>query len=275
MILPLPTATHRSVSRSGDATTHPSRLLLEMQRELPSLSPKLGHVARYCIDHAATLHHHRIQDVARACGTIPASVVRLAQRFGLRGFQELKYALVDRADRACHERPGSPDAIEALDDWLHPDSARALADIEASALAIGSLKGLVARPEFRLAVQALRGARRIHVVAAGPTDEAIAAHLRSGLQVVRPDPAVTVQPGDWLVQVAVWQDLSPETRPREPHAYGPRVISLLRGRMNRCTGPAPVGIVMRLGTDSRRLLHALALGEALARALHPDPHPCA
>ncbi|MGY0195731.1 MurR/RpiR family transcriptional regulator [Leptothrix sp. BB-4] len=242
----------------------PSRLLLEMQRELPALSPKLGHVARFCIEHAATLHHHRIQDVARASGTIPASVVRLAQRFGLRGFQELKYALVDRAGR---ERP---DPVEPPDDWLQPDSARALEDIEASALAIGSLKGLVARPEFRLAVQALRGARRLHVVAAGPTDEAIAAHLRSGLQVVRPDPTVTAQPGDWLVQVAVWQDLSPETRPRDPRPYGPCVLSLVRGRMNRFTGRAPDGIVMRLGTDSRRLLNALALGEALTHALHPD-----
>ena len=242
----------------------PSRLLLAMQRELPALSPKLGHVARFCIEHAATLHHHRIQDVARASGTIPASVVRLAQRFGLSGFQELKYALVERAER---ELPGP---IEPADDWLHPDSARALEDIEASVLAIGSLKGLVARPDFRLAVQALRSARRLHVVAAGPTDEAIAAHLRSGLQVVRPDPSVAAQPGDWLVQVAVWQDFSPETRSRDPRPYGPCVLSLVRGRMNRYTGRTPDGIVMRLGTDSRRLLNALALGEALAHALRPD-----
>ncbi|RZS52292.1 MurR/RpiR family transcriptional regulator [Sphaerotilus mobilis] len=242
----------------------PSRLLLAMQRELPALSPKLGHVARFCIEHAATLHHHRIQDVARASGTIPASVVRLAKRFGLSGFQELKYALVERAERE------KPDLVEPADDGLHPDSACALEDIEASALGLGSLKGLVARPEFRLAVQALRGARRIHVIAAGPTDETIATHLRGGLQVVRPDPGSPAQPGDWLVQVAVWQDLTPETRPREPQSYGPRVLSLARGRMNRFTGGGPDGIVMRLGTDSRRLLNALALSEALTHALHPD-----
>ncbi|MDP4301424.1 MurR/RpiR family transcriptional regulator [Leptothrix discophora] len=245
--------------------TAASRLLLEMQSELPNLSPKLGHVARYCIDHAATLHHHRIQDVARACGTIPASVVRLAQRFGLRGFQELKYAMVERAGRE------TPDPVATPDDWLHPDSARALADIEASALGLGSLKGLVVRPEFRLAVQALRGARRIHVVAAGPTDETLATHLRGGLQVLGPHPEAAAQPGDWLVQVAVWQDLTPETRPRDPLPYGPRVLSLVRGRMNRHELRAHGGIVMRLGTDSRRLLNALALCEALARSLHPEP----
>ncbi|MEY8690072.1 MAG: MurR/RpiR family transcriptional regulator [Leptothrix sp. (in: b-proteobacteria)] len=257
-------------ARSGrlpvPSATPASRLLHEMRSELPNLSPKLGHVARYCIDHAATLHHHRIQDVARACGTIPASVVRLAQRFGLRGFQELKFAMVERAGRV----PSDPALADRHpDDWLHPDSARALADIEASALGLGSLKGLVVLPEFRLAVQALRGARRIHVVAAGPTDETLASHLRSGLQVLRPAADTTIEAGDWLVQVAVWQDLTPETRPRDPQAYGPRVLSLVRGRMNRPAAREAGGIVMRLGTDSRRLLHALALSEALAHALHP------
>ena len=246
----------------------PSRLLLQMQRELPSLSPKLGHVARYCIDHAATLHHHRIQDVARACGTIPASVVRLAQRFGLRGYQELKYALVERAEREAL------DPIVTLNDWLHPDSARALEDIEATTLALGSLKGLVARPEFRLAVQALRGARRIQVVAAGPTDEAIAQQLCNGLRAAGLDALAhatdTPGPDDWLVLVAVWDDLPPAPRHPDAASPQPQVLRLLRGRMNRDAGRCTDGLVLRLGTDPRRLLHALALCEALVRALDPD-----
>jgi hypothetical protein len=250
----------------------PSSLLLQMQRELPSLSPKLGHVARYCIDHAATLHHHRIQDVARACGTIPASVVRLAQRFGLRGYQELKYALVERAEREAL------DPVVTLNDWLHPDSARALEDLEATTLALGSLKGLVARPEFRLAVQALRGARRIHVVAAGPTDEAIAQQLRSGLRAAGLDASSqalahatnTPGPDDWLVQVAVWDELPPAPRHPDAASAEPQVLRLLRGRMNRDAGRCADSLVLRLGTDPRRLLHALALCEALVRALDPD-----
>lgn len=253
-----------------------SRLLHDLQRDLPTLSPKLGNVARFCIEHASTLHHYRIHEVARACETIPASVVRLAQRFGLNGFQEMKYALVDRVERGPVAEP------QPREPWQHPDCLAALQGIEDSALGLASLKGLVSRPEFHRAVQALRTARRIHFDGAGEEDRLIAAHLQTRLRELGclplgtrdHDAACNIEgdtpfDGAWLVRVAVWNDLTPGSQRLDPAAFGPRVLRLARGRMNRFAARDHAGIVMHVGTGAQRLLNALALCEAIATAVKP------
>ncbi len=250
------------------------RLLLELQRDLPTLSPKLRSVARFCIQHASTLHHHRIQDVALACGTIPASVVRLAQRFGLKGFQELKLAFLDGVEH------GADDLSEPQ---LQPECSAALQDIEDSALGLASLKGLVLRPEFLHAVQSLRSARHIRFDWAGEVDRTIATHLQARMRAAgchQVDTTMleatshTPPPGAWLVQIAVWDDMAPGVRAPDTHAptathFGPRVLKLVRGRMNRFATRTPEGVAVRVGTDARRMLNALALCEALATAVKP------
>lgn len=252
-----------------------SRLLHKLQRDLPTLSPKLGNVARFCIEHASTLHRYRIHEVASACETIPASVVRLAQRFGLNGFQEMKYAFVDRMARAP---VAEPESQEARQPWQHPDCLAALQRIDDSALGLAGLKGLVSRPEFRHAVQALRTARQIRFDGAGDEDRLIAAHLQARLRErgclpddnQAPDAAHdTPFDGQWLVRVTVWHDLPPASQRLDPAAFGPRVLRLARGRMNRFTARDHAGIVMHVGTGAQRLLNALALCEAIASAVKP------
>ena len=243
-----------------------SRLLHKLQRDLPTLSPKLGNVARFCIEHASTLHRYRIHEVASACETIPASVVRLAQRFGLNGFQEMKYAFVDRMER---EPEAEPEPQESRQPWQHPDCLAALQSVDDSAHGLASLKGLVSRPEFSHAVQALRTARQIHFDGACDEDRLIAAHLQACLRERGCLPLDTAADGQWLVRVSVWHDLTPGSQRLDPAAFGPRVLRLARGRMNRFAARDHAGIVMHVGTGAQRLLNALALCEAIACAVKP------
>lgn len=67
-------------------------------RNLPSLSPKLQQVAHYCLQHARQLHLCRIQEVAQRCETQPVTVVRLAKRYGFRGFLDFKMAFLAGTD---------------------------------------------------------------------------------------------------------------------------------------------------------------------------------
>lgn len=257
--------------------THGRPLLQELQRALPTLSPKLGGVARFCIQHAATLHHYRIQDVADACDTMPVSVVRLAQRFGLKGFQELKLAFIDRVEAPEPlEQPGqAPPSTEC---------AAALQDIEASAQGVTDLKALVLRPEFLQVAQALRGAPHIRFDWASDEDRWIATHLQARMRSVGcrqvdggTRSAGAVQQAAWLVQVAVWDDMAPAPGWFAVGEFGPRVLKLSRGnlhRMNRLAALHSDGVVIQVGTDARRMLNALALCEALVTAVRPDRVGC-
>lgn len=243
-------------------------LLHRLQHELPTLSPKLQSVALFCIEHASTLHRYRVKDVSDACGTIPASVVRLAQRFGLKGFQEMKISFLDRTGREAVA------ISEEQNQALHPDCLAALHDIEESALGLASLKGLALTPEFHHAVHSLRSARHIRFDWAGDEDRAIALHLQArmraaGCQQADAKNLDAVSAGGWLVQVAVWNELTPESRGLGIADFGPRVLRLVRGRMNRFATCTHEGIEIRLGTDARRLLNALALCEAIAAAVKP------
>jgi hypothetical protein len=218
------------------------------------------------------LHHHRIKDVAEACGTIPASVVRLAQRFGLTGFQELKLAFLEGMERETVSVSGPQDQ------WLHPECRAALQDIEDSALGLASLKGLVSRPEFLHAVHSLRSALHIRFDWAGDADRTIATHLQArmravGCHQVEPKNLDAVCDGEWLVQVAVWNDVTPGSSGRVMAGFGPRVLRLVRGRMDRFASRTDEGVVIRVGTNARRMLNALALCEALATAVKPGTCP--
>ena len=72
----------------------PIRLESRLNLDLPSLSPRLRAVAKYCLAHARRLHLCRIQDVAQECDTNPATVVRLAKRYGFRGYLDFKMAFL-------------------------------------------------------------------------------------------------------------------------------------------------------------------------------------
>lgn len=78
----------------------------QLAADLLALSPKLQQVARYCLEHARSLHLCRILDVAAHCNTQPVTVVRLAKRYGFRGFLDFKMAFLAHAQEA---RPVSLD----------------------------------------------------------------------------------------------------------------------------------------------------------------------
>lgn len=250
--------------------THGHPLLQELQRALPTLSPKLGGVARFCIQHAATLHHYRIQEVAEACGTIPASVVRLAQRFGMTGFQELKLAFLDRLE------PQPDSALAPQEPQLPPECLAASQDIDDSAQGLANLKGFALRPDFLHVVQSLQSATRIHFDWTGEEDRLIALHLQGRMRSVGCRQVDTgtknrdvVLGGEWLVQVAVWHDTPPCPSWFVATDFGPRILRLARGDMHRCARNPHAGVVIRVGTDARRMLNAFALCEALVKAVKP------
>jgi len=78
-----------------------SALEARITRNLPTLSPKLKQVATYCLQHARHLHLCRIQDVALRCETQPVTVVRVAKRYGFRGFLDFKMAFLAEAERCA------------------------------------------------------------------------------------------------------------------------------------------------------------------------------
>lgn len=243
-------------------------LLQELQRALPTLSPKLGGVARFCLQHAATLHHYRIQDVADACGTGPVSVVRLAQRFGMKGFQELKLAFLDAPEPAALSAHAPPELRPA------PESLAAWQDIDHSAQSLASLKAVVLSPGFQHLVQSLQSATRIHFDWTGEEDRLIALHLQQRMRAAGCRQVDTgtrnravVPGGEWLVQVAVWQDTPPCQNWFMATDFGPRILRLARGDMRSGVGNLHAGAVIRVGSDARRMLNAFALCEALATAL--------
>ncbi|MEX8495236.1 MurR/RpiR family transcriptional regulator [Sphaerotilus sp.] len=259
-----------AVGSGGHVESHGHRLLHELQRDLPLLSPKLRSVAQFCLQHAATLHHYRIQEVAETCGTIPASVVRLAQRFGLKGFQEMKLAFLDRMEPVVDFTPAPQDHR------LPPECLAASHDIDDSALGLMSLKGLALRPEFLHVVQSLQSATRIHFDWTGEEDRLIALHLQARMRSVGCRQVDTgtknqdiVSGGAWLVQVAVWHDVTPCPSWFVAADFGSRILRLARGDMNRSARNTHAGIVIRVGTDARRMLNAFALCEALATAVKP------
>ena len=95
-----------------------------MTGNLPSLSPKLQQVAAYCLQHARHLHLCRIQEIAQRCDTQPVTVVRLAKRYGFRGFLDFKMAFLADAGSAAS---GAPEhSLGLATDWQSDASYRAV-----------------------------------------------------------------------------------------------------------------------------------------------------
>lgn len=255
---------------AAPSAIHGPRLLAALRDALPALSPKLRGVAQFCLQHASTLHRYRIHDVADACGTGPASIVRLAQRFGLAGFQDLKLAFVDDPTRAQPEPA-----------WPGPEGLAASREIDALALGVAGLDTLVRGAGFRHAVQGLRSARQIRVEGASEADHAVAMHLRARLRAVGCRQVDAVDPdatGDdlWWVQVAVSAAAAPDAVPAWRAAGTARVLRLVPGPLPvpAFTLPDPGVTLLQVGADAHALLKALALCEALTAALAPDrPQP--
>jgi DNA-binding MurR/RpiR family transcriptional regulator len=79
------------------------QLLMEMTAGFDGLSPQLKEAARWVIDHPADVALLTMREQARRAGIPPATLTRLAQRFKLKGYDEIRRLSAE----AVRERPDS------------------------------------------------------------------------------------------------------------------------------------------------------------------------
>jgi DNA-binding MurR/RpiR family transcriptional regulator len=79
------------------------QLLVEMTAGFDELSPQLKEAARWVIDHPADVALLTMREQARRAGIPPATLTRLAQRFKLKGYDEIRRLSAE----VVRERPDS------------------------------------------------------------------------------------------------------------------------------------------------------------------------
>ncbi len=93
-------------------------LLAQFKQDLTRLSPKLGAVARYCLQHHASLHLQRITHVAQHSDTQPSTVVRFAKQYGYSGFNDFKFAFLGPTPEPT--QAPSPKPAVVIEPQTHP-----------------------------------------------------------------------------------------------------------------------------------------------------------
>jgi DNA-binding MurR/RpiR family transcriptional regulator len=78
-------------------------LVAELKAEFDGLSPQLKEAARWVVDHPIDVALLTTREQARRAGVAPATLTRLAQRFGLSGYEDLRR----RYAAAVRRRPES------------------------------------------------------------------------------------------------------------------------------------------------------------------------
>src|SRR3981189_2960061 len=74
-----------------------------LKADFEKLSPQLQEAARWVIDHPADVALLTMREQARRAGIAPATLTRLAQRFRLKGYDEIRKLYAE----AVRERPES------------------------------------------------------------------------------------------------------------------------------------------------------------------------
>lgn len=135
-------------TKTDPSTVHPYDRLREAARGAP---PALSAVAEWLLRHSAQAAMLGIEDIARECGTSPASVNRFARSAGYAGFAEMKAALAlvmratidpvqklrEEQGRSKHSAPSHylPMAQANLEQFGHSNTAQ---DIQAAAKLIAT-----------------------------------------------------------------------------------------------------------------------------------------
>ncbi len=85
-----------------------TRTITSLKKILPDLSPRLGAAAKYIVDNASDFGLDPIRETARKAGVSTYSLVRLAEKLGFDGYDELRepfrHALVSASavvDQPC------------------------------------------------------------------------------------------------------------------------------------------------------------------------------
>ena len=81
----------------------PSSFDAKLKTGFAALPPQLKEAARWVIDHPADVALLSMREQARRAGIPPATLTRLAQRFGLRGYDGVRMLYAD----AVRQRPES------------------------------------------------------------------------------------------------------------------------------------------------------------------------
>ena len=92
-----------------------NKTISELKQALPSLSPRLRSVAKYIVDHPSDFGLDPIRETARKCEVSTYTLVRMAERMGFAGYEDLRepfrQALV--SSTAVVEKPEWIDELRA------------------------------------------------------------------------------------------------------------------------------------------------------------------
>jgi hypothetical protein len=149
-------------------------LLARMAADLPALSPQLRKAASFLVRERGLPRHCRITDFAQLTGTTPVTVVRLAKRYGFRGYYELKFAFLAAT-------PPAP----ALDTDIRPtlDTSGHTGDlVHGAARALGLLRELLQSRAFGQAAQWFEDSDEVWLQAESAADASLAACISAALK---------------------------------------------------------------------------------------------
>jgi DNA-binding MurR/RpiR family transcriptional regulator len=171
------------------ATTLPPRLfgtelIARIYRDLPLLSPKMRNVGEHLVRNSSLLHQQRIQELARQSNTIPATVVRLAKRYGFIGFHDLKLAFLPSEQKATRTSPLC--IVSPTESQPGPEITAAFAAIDLQAGRIQAIRPLLEQECFQQLLRALHAANHISVCAAKATDQVAADYFADRLATLKP-----------------------------------------------------------------------------------------
>jgi DNA-binding MurR/RpiR family transcriptional regulator len=129
-------------------------ILVAIKELEPSYKPSEDKIAKYIIENAATVVELPINELAKACNTSEASIVRFCKTLGLKGFQELKIRIAASLSRQGKKLDGG-----ITDDDNIADVIQKIANFNKQA--IDSTISLLDVDSINDAVEALSNAKKI------------------------------------------------------------------------------------------------------------------
>ena len=244
------------------------QLLVEMTAGFDGLSPQLKEAARWVIDHPADVALLTMREQARRAGIPPATLTRLAQRFKLKGYDEIRRLSAE----AVRERPDSYRwrAEELLQRRDSEGDAALIQDIFSSlSRHLQELSRPVVVDRFRAAADIIAKARRVFCLGLRSTfSVAYSFHyaralfgaesvLVDGPGGIATDALRTIGPADVLLAISV----KPYTRQtlqavRYADKRGARVIAVTDSEVSPLAMLARETLVV--GTETPSFFHTMA-----------------
>ncbi|HWX07131.1 MAG TPA: MurR/RpiR family transcriptional regulator [Bradyrhizobium sp.] len=244
------------------------QLLVEMTAGFDGLSPQLKEAARWVIDHPADVALLTMREQARRAGIPPATLTRLAQRFKLKGYDEIRRLSAE----AVRERPDSYRwrAEELLQRRDSEGDAALIQDIFSSlSRHLQELSRPVVVDRFRAAADIIANARRVFCLGLRSTfSVAYSFHyaralfgaesvLVDGPGGIATDALRTIGPADVLLAISV----KPYTRQtlqavRYADKRGARVIAVTDSEVSPLAMLARQTLVV--GTETPSFFHTMA-----------------